>query len=210
MGWIAATIVGGSQIIKFKKVRYVLFTFATFVGLAFLYEIAAHGLPDAHSEIHAGAWIDNLKNMKNNEAIKHFVYSLSIDPYVWIGCKTLSGISFALVPFFSPIALNFGTYTRQQKVLYVLCIGTFLLSFVCFGLQTASRSGMEFKLVWHVENVWGFHEDFHLILCMAHTFTSQLYDVVYESDVGETPMDTINRILERINHEYKNEYESLA
>ena len=96
--------------------------------------------------------------MKDNVFVKHFVYSLSFDPWVWVACKTLSGISFALIPFFSPIALNFSTYTREQKVLYFLCINTFLLSFVCFGLQTASRSGLELKLFWHVKNVWGFHE----------------------------------------------------
>jgi hypothetical protein len=43
--------------------------------------------------------------------------------------------------------------------MYGLCIFTFLLSFVCFGLQSASRAGMELKLFWHVDNVWGYHED---------------------------------------------------
>jgi len=43
---------------------------------------------------------------------------------------------------------------------------------------------------------------------MAHTFTSQMYDLVYDSSVASTPRETLQNILNRINEEYEEEYEA--
>lgn len=106
--------------------------------------------------------------------------------------------SFALIPFFSPAALQFGKYDRTQKAMFALTFCSYMLAFVCFGLQTLSRkSDFDLTIVWHVENVWGYHEDFHLILVMAHTFTSQMYDYIYADVKGDSPQELLSHMLER-------------
>merc|ERR1711871_1431181 len=148
--------------------------------MCFLYEMISHGIPEQR-KISAGQWIVHLNFMKRGIEIKTFIYSLGFEPWVWVGLKSISGISFALIPFFSPAALNFSKYDRTQKFLFLACFCSYLMAFVCFGLQTASRKGfLKVKIGWHVKNVWGYHEDFHLILVIAHTFTSQMYDVMFQ------------------------------
>lgn len=152
-------------------------------------------------------WLEHLKLMKNGIEMKTFIYSLGFEPWVWVGLKVISGISFSLIPFFSPAALNFSKYDRREKMLFIACGGTFILAFVCFGLQTASRKGMQLKIIWHVDNVWGYHEDFHLILVIAHTVTSQMYDVMFQDIVdGGGSIEGIKRIVERIEKDYQEDY----
>merc|ERR1712078_298337 len=82
------------------------------------------------------------------------------------------------------------------------------MAFVCFGLQTASRKGfLKVKIGWHVKNVWGYHEDFHLILVIAHTFTSQMYDVMFQDVIeGGGAVEGMRRIIERIEKDYQEDY----
>ena len=38
--------------------------------------------------------------IKRNIKSKGFIYSNLLEPWVWVGLKAISGISFALIPFF--------------------------------------------------------------------------------------------------------------
>ncbi|GMI40724.1 hypothetical protein TrCOL_g10094 [Triparma columacea] len=207
IGWIACTIIGCSMMVRLKKLRHVLYCFSTFVGLCFLYELVSHGIPEQR-KISAGQWIEHLRFMKSGIEMKTFIYSLGFEPWVWVGFKAISGISFALIPFFSPTALNFSKYDRTMKTLFLACFCSYLMAFVCFGLQTASRKGgFIIKIPWHVENVWGYHEDFHLILVVAHTFTSQMYDVMFKDTVVEgSTLEGMRRIVEKIEKDYQEDY----
>mmetsp|Transcript_13215 Transcript_13215/g.26964 ORF Transcript_13215/g.26964 Transcript_13215/m.26964 type:complete len:423 (+) Transcript_13215:180-1448(+) len=207
IGWIACTIIGCSMMVRLKKLRHVIYCFSTFVGMCFLYEMISHGIPEQR-KISAGQWIEHLNFMKRGIEIKTFIYSLGFEPWVWVGLKSISGISFALIPFFSPAALNFSKYDRTQKFLFLACFCSYLMAFVCFGLQTASRKGfLKVKIGWHVKNVWGYHEDFHLILVIAHTFTSQMYDVMFQDVIeGGGAVEGMRRIIERIEKDYQEDY----
>ena len=48
-----------------------------------------------------------------------------------------------------------------------------------FALQD---TGIDVQIGWHVDNVWGYHEDFHFILVIARTFTSHLNDTLFEDN----------------------------
>eukprot|EP00948_MAST-09A_sp_MAST-9A-sp1_P003358 g3358.t1 len=200
MAWITLTIIGCAGMYQFKKIRYVLFTFATLVLSAGIYEVFAHRLPTMgffSSKILAGAYEENLRALKENIKLDNFVYPITIDPFIWAGLRACGGISLALIPLLSPIALNYSKYTRRQKTLVFLSLSSFGLAFACYTLQSITRLGLTSRPLipgWHVEHVWGFHEDFHLILVIAHTFTSQLYDVIYSDRDQELGRGDLNKV----------------
>ncbi len=209
IGWIAATIIGCSMMVKLNKLRHVLYVFLTFVLLCFVAEYLYRGFGQQRY-IEAGQWMENVKNIKEGIQDFWFIHSLSFEPWVWVGLKAISGISFALVPFFSPAALQFSSYDFTKKCLFFASFASYMAAFVCFGLQTASRKGVTVHIPWHVNNVWGFHEDFHLILVIAHTFTSQMYDVIYNDDDGglgiEAFFRTFKQIVGQVESEHRGEF----
>lgn len=219
IGWIAITILGCALVLKLKKVRHVMYMFLCFASAAFLYESIAregfdflkyknYNLPANGLRIVPGEYLLNLESFAKKVKVDKFIYSHWFENWIWTGLKILSAISFAIVPFVSPTALDFRKYNSNRRVLFFCCISCFLVAFLCFGLQTASRKGMSVSIPWHVRDVWGFHEDFHFILVIAHTFTSHLYDTVYY-DINTTPgasssFDTVWKIVKAVSDDYNN------
>ena len=141
-----------------------------------------------------------------------YLYSLPFEESVWAGLKCFSAISFALVPIFSPLFKKSSILQRsfQQYVLMFMAVGSFLLSFTCFALQTLTRRGViEVQIGWHVDNVWGYHEDFHFILVIAHTFTSHLYDTLFEDNNDKGDWVVVSALIKNSDHA-KVAYEAAA
>ena len=176
--------------------------------LCFVVEVLFHGIPE-QKIVAKGQWIEHLSLFNRGIHVKHFIYSLNIEPWIWVGMKSISGISFAMVPFFSPAALNFTSGDKTQQCLFVMTLISYLMAFLCFGLQTASKKGVfSGKIIWHVDNVWGYHEDFHLILVIAHTLTSHMYDHMFaDMHIPSNGIRfSLNKILERIESDYQEDY----
>ena len=75
-----------------------------------------------------------------------------------------------------------------------------------FALQD---TGIDVQIGWHVDNVWGYHEDFHFILVIAHTFTSHLYDTLFEDNNDKGDWVVVSALIKNSDHA-KVAYEAAA
>jgi len=68
-------------------------------------------------------------------------------------------------------------------------------------MQTLTRKGIINTVIpWHVKNVWGYHEDFHLILVIAHTFTSHLYDTLFQDNNDKGDWVVVSQLIPNADH----------